>query len=99
MRDISKVQQIPFPDSDIQENFEFSAVCDDGTFTFKFKWFNDRWNCWVTLPDGSVRQAGVYPNVISGSGHTDYGCVFSTSLEDIDYNSLFLTTLYLITWE
>lgn len=99
MREISKLQQIPWPDSDLQDNFDFDSVCDDGTYNWHFKWFNDRWNGWVTLPSGEIRQFGIYPNVISGSGHTDYGCVFVTDLTTIDYNSLFFTTLYLITWE
>lgn len=58
----------------------------------------NRWNCWVTLPDGSVRQAGVEPNVVSWTGYDDYGLVFQTSLPAIDFNSLFLTEMVLITW-
>jgi len=99
MRKITALQEIPFPQIDIQDNFEFDAVCAPGTIHINFKWFSDRWHAWFTLPNGDVREAGVYPNVVTGSGHTDYGCIFVTDLASIDYNSLFLTTLYLITWE
>ena len=98
MKAISKTELVPFPSEDPQENFEFSCTADVGSFTFHFKWLNGRWNCWVTLPDGSVRQAGVEPNVVSWTGYDDYGLVFQTSLPAIDFNSLFLTEMVLITW-
>lgn len=99
MRSIFKLEQIPFPDTEVAENFKFETSAEAGAFKFHFKWLNNRWNVWVTLPDGSTREAGVCPNVISWSGHTDYGLVFKTDLVKIDYTSLFLTELYLITWE
>lgn len=95
---MKKVEIIPFPEAEITENFEFEAATDTGTFKFIFKWFNKRWNCWCTLPDGTVRQAGVYPNVISWTGFTDYGLAFVTSLSEIDYKSLLLSELCLIQW-
>lgn len=95
---IKQKERIPFPSGDVSENFSFSCSAQGGAFTFHFKWFNDRWNLWVTMPDGSVRQAGVYPGVTSWSEFDDYGLVFETVMESIDYNSLFLTEMYLITW-
>ena len=89
MRNIKSVELIPFPDSDIQQNFTFDAIAEEGSFSFKFRWFSERWNCWVTTPEGDIRQIGVYPNVISGSGHLDYGFVFITDMTAIDYSSLF----------
>lgn len=98
MRDIKSITLISFPGSDIKENFQFETVTSFGNFTFDFKWLNDRWNCWVTLPDEEVRQAGVYPGVISWSEFLDYGLTFYTPLQDIGYDSLFDTELYLIEW-
>ena len=98
MKDIEKTELVPFPSADPAENFEFSCTADAGSFTFRFKWLNDRWNVWVTLPDGSVRQAGTEPNVVSWTGFDDYGLMFKTSLPVIDFNSLFLTEMVLITW-
>lgn len=95
---IKQKERIPFPSGDITENFTFSCSASGGAFTFHFKWLNDRWNLWVTLPDGSVRQAGVLPGVTSWSEFDDYGLVFETVLENIDYNSLFLTEMYILTW-
>lgn len=99
MRAIKKLQKIPFPDTELQKNFMFYCVTDAGNLELLFKWFNDRWNLFVTFPDGTVREAGVYPNVTSWTGHTDYGLVFKTNLTNIDYESLFLTEIFLITWE
>ncbi len=98
MKEIQKTELVPFPSADPAENFEFSCTADAGSFTFSFKWLNDRWNLWVTLPDGEVRQAGVLPGVTSWSESSGYGLVFETSLEQIDFSSLFLTELYILTW-
>lgn len=99
MRSIKNTYLVPYPDLDTPaENFTFNCVLPSGTFSFHFKWLNNRWDLWVTLPDGTVRQAGVYPNVMSWSGHTDYGVIFNTSLSDIDFSSLFLTELLIVEW-
>lgn len=95
---VKSYEIISFPDQDPVENFEFYSNTSNGTFKFHFKWINDAWSCWVTLPDNSVRQAGVYPNVVNWTGFSDYGLVFSTPLASIDFSSLFLTELDLIKW-
>ena len=99
MQTVKTKEQVPFPSGDISENFTFSCSASGGVFTFNFKWLNDRWNVWVTLPDESVRQAGVLPGVVSWSECKDYGLLFETPLSNIDYSSLFLTELYILTWE
>lgn len=91
-------ERVSWPSGDIAENFKFSTSAAGGVFDFHFKWLNGRWNVWVTLPDGEVRQAGVLPGVTSWSEAKSYGLIFETSLEKIDYSSLFLTELYIITW-
>lgn len=98
MRDTETIELVPFPEIEIVDNFKFEALSEFGTFTFNFKWFNSRWNLWVTLPDGTIREAGVYPNVINWTGNTDYGLVFQTSLDVIDYASLNLVEIYLLKW-
>lgn len=98
MRDIAEVETLQFPDIEITENFSFDFIAGAGSFSFKFKWMNDRWNCWVTFPDQSVRQAGVYPGVVNWTGNTDYGLLFKTGLKSIDFNSLKYVEILLITW-
>ena len=98
MKEIQNASLVHWPSDEVSENFEFDVIDTDGTFKFSFKWMNDRWNCWVTLPDNSVREAGVYPNVISWSGSLDYGIMFKTSLSEINYTSLLLTELYILKW-
>lgn len=99
MKAVKIIEKIEWPAFDLAENFEFDVMAAGGTFTLHFKWLNDRWNLWVTLPDGSTRQAGVYPGVVSWTGHPDYGLMFTASnADEIDYSSLLLTEAYLITW-
>ena len=99
MQTIKTKEYIPFPSGEITENFKFSSSTQGGNFTFQFKWLNDRWNLWVTLPSGEIRQAGVEPNITSWSEGSNFGLIFESSLPVIDYNSLFLTELYILTWE
>jgi hypothetical protein len=98
MQTVKTKELVPFPNADLAENFEFSCSASEGIFKFHFKWLNDRWNLWVTLPDGEVRQAGVLPGVVSWSEASKFGLVFETALETIDYTSLFLTELYILVW-
>lgn len=99
MRQIKAVEKIPFPQNTNAENFMFDCMTEKGTFSFHFRFFGGVWQCWVTLPAGIVRQIGVYPNVISGSGNTDVGFVFKTNMPEIGKSSLFFTELYLLTWD
>ena len=99
MRTIKSLELVPFPETRIQENFSFDCMTEAGAFGFNFRFFNNRWNCWITLPGGKTREAGVYPNVVSGTGNTDYAFMFRTALSDIGFNDLFLTELYIIKWE
>ncbi len=98
MQTINTIESVPFPGVRISENFTFDCSTSYGNFIFHFKWLNDRWNLWVTTPEGNVRQAGVYPGVTSWSEFSDYGIMFKTNQESIDYNSLFNTEMYLIKW-
>ena len=98
-RQIKSLVTIPWPNEEISENFTFSAIDGDGVFTFHFKWINDRWNCWIDMPDGTTRQAGVYPNVLSWSQFLDYSLIFMTDLTQIDYNHLFMTEINLVKWQ
>ena len=98
MKKIKDLNQVQWPNENLYENFKFSVVHPDGVFTFLFRYFNNRWNCWCTLPSGEIRGVGVEPNVISWSGFLDYGVIFITDLEVIDRNSLPLTQLFIVSW-
>jgi hypothetical protein len=99
MKNIKSANLVSWPDADLVDNFTFSAVHPDGVFQFKFRYFNDRWNGWCTVPSGEIRAIGIEPNVPSWVGYLDYGIFFETELPVIDRNSLFLTKLYILTWE
>jgi len=98
MKDIKSVERVPWPDTDIEDNFLFNCSAAAGTFTFHFKWMSGRWSSWVTLPDGKIREAAVYPNVINWSGHSDFGLVFLTDLKEVSRDSLMMTEMQLVTW-
>lgn len=98
MKEIRTVNQVEWPNETPLENFQFTAIDDDGEFIFKFKLLSGRWHCWVTLPNGTVREAGVYPNVINWTGAGDYGLVFLTSLKEITKDTLYLTEMDIIKW-
>lgn len=99
MKYIKSLNQVSWPDSEVVDNFTFSAVHPDGIFEFTFRYFNDRWNGWCKLPSGEVRAFGVLPQVPSWLGFTDYGILFDTDLTVIDKSSLFSTSLYIMTWD
>ena len=99
MRNITAYNLVEFPSSEITDSFTFSTMHPDGLFKFTFRYFNDRWNGWCTLPSGETRVIGVEPNVVSWSGFVDYGIVFITELPVISKSSLFLTSLYILSWE
>lgn len=97
-RDMAMAELIPWPSAELSDSFSFYCSCSAGSVKLTFKWLNGRWNLWVELPDGSVREAGVQPNVTSWRGFSDYSFFVKTDLADIGYNSLFLCELYLVTW-
>jgi len=93
------IEKIPFPQMELQENFTFSCSTSYGKFTFNFKWFNNRWNLWVTLPDGERRQAGTNPNVMNWTGNSNYGLLIKSALPAIDYDTLLMAEIYLVKWQ
>lgn len=98
MNVIDKTYQINYPDTDIQENFTFSTVLEDGVFNFRFRWADGRWHVWVTPPGRQARPAGAEPNVMNWTGYADYGLMFVTDMTTIDFKSLYKTKLVLVKW-
>lgn len=80
--------------------FTFTTQTQDGAWTFVFKYVNGRWNAWVTLPSGEVRQAGCVPDVVNWSGFLDFGLVLISSSAALGLNDLTSsgTSLVLIGW-
>lgn len=99
MKAIKTMQNVPWPEGDLTEDFTFNAIHPDGVFNFDFKYFNNRWNCWCTLPSGEKRIVGIEPNITSWNGFLNYGILIKTYLQKINKNSLPLTSLYIISWE
>ena len=90
----SKAWQIGIPNLEQDPfNFTFSSNLPAGKFTFTFKWFNDQWNIWVTLPSGEIRQAGTFPNTVSWTGFFDFYVQFITTLAEIGQNDLNAITM------
>lgn len=90
------VYQIVMPafNSTIQK-FKFSSKVGKITVGFEFQWFNDKWNCWVTLPTGEIRHVGIYPNILNWKGFTDYQIYVQYNKNDvIAFNDLPSITLW-----
>lgn len=99
MKVATEAHKIEPPAIEPVEQFKYSANTDLGFFEFNFKWLNDRWDLWVTLPDETIRQASVYPNVMNWTGYLDYGLIFLTDLTEINFNSIFIPELIILKWE
>jgi hypothetical protein len=74
-------------------NFTFTTTLPFGTVAFKFMWFNEVWNIWLTLPTGEIRQMGGFPNSVDWTGFDDYYAQLVTMLDSIGQNDLSKTTL------
>jgi len=81
------------------DSFSFQSNNPLGTFTFTFKWLNNQWNGWATLPSGEVRQFGCVPDVVDWTGFSDYGLFIDSPLSLLGLDNLVgNSTLYLLEW-
>lgn len=78
-------------------NFNFETDIEDTKFIFYFKYFNDRWNCWVNI-DGDVRHIGVFPNVYNMQGYKDFALFFEFSGDSIGRYDLSGMTIWVLKW-
>ena len=83
-----------------QPSFLFTSQFGTGTFSFNFWYYNDKWNCFVTTPEGEVRQIGVYPGVYNGTNYSNYYFQFDNTLNplDIGLNDFYLGNVKLTAW-
>ena len=80
-------------------SFSFTTNNALGTFTFVFKWLNNQWNGWCTLPTGEVRQFGCVPDVVDWTEFPDYGIVIDSALTAFNSTNLIgNATVYLLQW-
>jgi hypothetical protein len=78
-------------------NFNFETDIEDKKFIFYFKFFNDRWNCWVNI-DGDVRHIGVFPNILNMKGFRDFAIFFEYDGDSIEYEALSGITIWVLKW-
>ena len=94
IRTPSKAWKVSFPELPADPfNFTFTTTLPQGQFLFKFMWFNDVWNMWITLPTGEIRQVGMYPNSVNWTGFIDYYVQMVTTLDSIGQNDLSSVTM------
>jgi hypothetical protein len=97
---IGEAYQVNLPSVDAEVvSFSFEATIGGATFQFTFKWLNETWNGWATLPSGEVRQFGCIPNVLNWTGFPDYGVVLVSEKVAIGFGDLIGSTMYVVTWE
>jgi hypothetical protein len=78
--------------------FNFDCNIPSGRFHFDFRWneFKNGWSMYVTIPGGEIRQAGVWPNVISWSQYCDFSIQTITDMDSIGINDLDRVSMYLL---
>lgn len=86
---------IPEVKSNIDQ-FSFSVPLRTATLEFVFKWIDSIWRAFCYFPDGSVREAGVFPNAMNWEGFSDYKCVFVTDYEAIDKDNIASVSMFLV---
>ena len=98
---IETIYQLPLPVFDPSIlNFSFPAAVAEGPFSFVFKWFTSMsaWNCWVTMPDGTVRPAGCIPLVLNWMAWRDFSLVIISNLAALGMADLSESALLLVKW-
>lgn len=98
MRVPQSVYKADIPHDEDLSAFTFSITHPYGVFSFDFRWFGESWECYVTLPSKEVRQAGVYPRVVSWSEFSDFGLIFMTDLQEIKKSSLSMVEVWILKW-
>jgi hypothetical protein len=102
MKTIQTAYLIALPDIGLNPAvFSFLVNTQSGVFELTYRWdvIAENWLLYVTLPDGSVRQAGVYPNTMSWTGYLDFGFYIQSDLANIGQNDLPNTAQYLVVWQ
>ena len=81
-----------------EETYQFSVdvTLAAENITLVFKWLNDVWNLFVTFSDGTVREAGVYPNAVNWKGFTDYRVVFISDYPSIARTAISDSKMYVL---
>ncbi len=90
---------VPIPDLPVNPyNFFVNVNINSQNYVFTFMFYGERWHLWVTFPDNTRREAGIFPNVTSWTGYTDFGLTIATTLAEIGQNDLQKLTIYLVEW-
>jgi hypothetical protein len=99
LKRITKAELIPLPQvPDGTFNFTFVATISGDQYTVVFKFYQDRWSAWFTFPDGSTRQAGIFPGDFSWTGYDDFGLYIFTPQAVIGQNDLGNISVYMVRW-
>lgn len=82
---------VPFPVMpDNTQSFEFNCSIPEGRFIFSLRWnsFKGGWSMYVTIPNGEVRPAAVWPNCTSWSKYPDFSIKTESNLTEIGMNDI-----------
>jgi hypothetical protein len=71
------IAYFPSIDSDT-DDFSFSINSNFGVFNVEAHWVSSLWKLYVTLPSGVIREATVFPGVLTWKEFTDYSLYFIT---------------------
>lgn len=100
LNNVSNFYQINFPnfDATVTPNITFNSKVGSDLFSFTFR-FNVIWRGWCTMPDGSIRQLGIIPNVLNWSRFQDWSLMFLFSGQSIGQLDLINSTMVVLQWQ
>lgn len=100
---ISKQYTITMPNIDVTtiQNFNFNSKVGNALFNFQFTWdhINNIWQGWTTMPDLSIREFGVIPNVLNWSRFNDFSLSLGFNGDSIGLTDLINIIINIILWK
>jgi hypothetical protein len=99
VKTLNNIYQIEIPQAASGlTKFDFTSMLGDISLLFNFWFFNNRWNCWVTLPSGEKRTIGIFTNNYCWSEYSDYSVIISFSNENIFFDDILDIGLFILQW-
>ena len=100
-RPIDVAYMISLPDIGTDPfSFSYNVKTPSGNFNLRYRWNTENltWAVFITMPDGSVRQSGIFPNNVNWTAYPDFGFATLSDQASIGQNDLLNVQHYIIVW-
>jgi hypothetical protein len=98
---LNAAYKINFPNlASAPVKFDFTAVTPVGNFHLYFWWNNTTslWVSWVVMPDGTIRNLGIYPNAINWKEFTNFSLYVGFTNNSIGFLDLPNVNMVILSW-